>query len=138
VHGDGTDVDEPPHAGGHGGSHEGFEAAHVRLVVFGRRAPRPGAGRAVDDAIDTRQGRPDRGAVADVGGEDVSADRCQPTRVISGVNERPWSRAARDEKLGDVAAEEARRSRYEDRHRLSNLQDLGPGVGCHAGSGSSH
>ena len=76
-------MDEPPHAGGHGGSHEVLEAAYVRPLVFGRRAPRPGAGRAV-----MTQSTPARAdAIAErsptSAGEDVSAGRCRADAASS-------------------------------------------------------
>lgn len=135
VHCNGADVHEPADTGRHGRPHQCLETVHVHLLVFRRRAPWSGTCRAVDDAVHTSQRGCDREAIGYVTGVHVSTGRGGTARVGAGADERPGLFTPREEQRDHVAAEEACRSRYQDRHRLSNLR--GAGATCCASSGSS-
>jgi hypothetical protein len=115
-------VHEPADPGRHGRSHYRLETVHVHPLVLGWRTPWPGTRRAVNDALHPSQRRRDRAAIGYVSGIHVSTGRGGPASVSAGVNERPGLVTPREEQSGHVAAEEARRSRYQNRHHLSNLR----------------
>src|SRR5215469_13453474 len=71
MNGDRTDVHDPPYAGQRGGSYQVLQAAHIRPLVLGRRAPRSRLGGAVEYSIYSAHGCGDPDTVVDIGGPDV-------------------------------------------------------------------